>query len=68
MIAVHLPAWQIVLPLIAAPLCVLLRHGGLAWLLASLVSWAGLAIAIALTLQVWSGGPKTTSTNRGSRL
>ncbi len=56
MIAAHLPALQVVLPLIAAPLCVLLRRAGPAWLLASLVSWAALAIAIALVQRVWVGG------------
>jgi multicomponent Na+:H+ antiporter subunit D len=56
MIAAHLPALQVVLPLIAAPLCVLLRRAGPAWLLASLVSWAALAIAIALLQRVWLGG------------
>lgn len=48
MIAPHLPAIQVVLPLMAAPVCVLLRRGRAAWLLATLVSWASLLIAIAL--------------------
>jgi multicomponent Na+:H+ antiporter subunit D len=30
-IAAHLPALAVVVPLVAAPLCVLLRHAGIAW-------------------------------------
>ena len=30
-VAAHLPALQVALPLIAAPLCSLLRHPGVAW-------------------------------------
>ena len=56
MIEAHLPALQVVLPLIAAPLCVLLRHAGLVWLFATLVTWASLAVAIALLQQVLAGG------------
>ena len=40
MIAGHLPALQVVLPLMAAPLCALLRRGNLAWAVAMLVSLA----------------------------
>ena len=40
-----LPALQVVLPLVAAPLCLLLRRGGAARLLAVGVSWTCLAIA-----------------------
>lgn len=56
MIAAHLPALQIVLPLLAAPLCILLRKQWLVWLFALLVSWAALAIAIAILEQVLAGG------------
>ena len=41
----HLAALQIVVPLVAAPLCLLLRRGWLAWGLALLVSWATLVIS-----------------------
>jgi multicomponent Na+:H+ antiporter subunit D len=51
-IAAHLPALQIVVPLIAAPLCLLLRRGVLAWGLALLASWAALAMSILLLIQV----------------
>ncbi|MFQ5955218.1 MAG: monovalent cation/H+ antiporter subunit D family protein [Kiloniellales bacterium] len=56
MIATHLPALQVVIPLLAAPLCVLLRRGGLCWALTLAVSWAVLAIALALLGQVLEGG------------
>ena len=57
MIATHLPALQIVLPLIAAPLCLLLRHGRLAWALSLLVSLGALVIAALLLAQVLASGP-----------
>jgi multicomponent Na+:H+ antiporter subunit D len=56
-IAAHLPALQIVLPLVAAPLCLLLRRGAVAWALALLVSWAALVCAVLLLQQVLSSGP-----------
>ena len=56
MIATHLPAAQIILPLIAAPLCVFLRRSWLVWLFSLLVSWAALAIAVALLIQVLESG------------
>lgn len=55
MIAENLPALQVVVPLLAAPVCVLLGRGLVAWLFATLVSWACLAINIALLTQVWDG-------------
>ena len=56
MIADHLPALQVVVPLLAAPLMVLVRRATFAWLLATAVSWAVLAIALALALKVREGG------------
>jgi len=55
----HLPALQIVLPLVAAPLCVVLRDARAAWALTLLISWAALAIAIMLLVQVLATGPIT---------
>jgi multicomponent Na+:H+ antiporter subunit D len=52
---VNLPALQIVLPLLAAPICFLLRKPGMAWLLAFTVSLSGFAVSAALFTQV-SGG------------
>ena len=57
MIAAHLPALQIVLPLAAAPLCLLLRRGTLAWALALAASWAALVCAALLLRQVLISGP-----------
>ena len=57
MITAHLPALQIVVPLISAPLCLLLRRGGLAWALALIVSWAALACSVLLLQQVIATGP-----------
>jgi len=51
----HLPILQVVVPLIAAPVMVLLRHGALAWALAVGVSCAALAIAAGLFLEVADG-------------
>ncbi len=48
----HLPALQVVLPLLAAPLAVLLRHGGFAFGLVTACAWAAFAAAIGLWLQV----------------
>ena len=56
MIATHLPILQVVLPLLAAPVCALLRRGTLAWLLALIVSWGALLIAGLLLNQVLTGG------------
>jgi len=52
----HLPALQIVVPLIAAPLCLLLRQRRLVWLFALVVSWTTFAISIALLRQVLEFG------------
>jgi multicomponent Na+:H+ antiporter subunit D len=52
----HLPALQVVVPLIAAPLCIIFRWGALPWIVATLTSWIVFAIAIALALQVSDGG------------
>jgi len=52
----HLPAIQVALPLLAAPLALLLRHGRLVRLFTILVSWGCLATAVALMLQVQASG------------
>jgi multicomponent Na+:H+ antiporter subunit D len=48
---------QIVLPLLLAPVCVLLRGARLAWFTALTASWAAFGIAVALLLDVLAGGP-----------
>jgi multicomponent Na+:H+ antiporter subunit D len=55
-LAVHLPALQVVLPLISAPLAVLLRHGGFAFAIVTAGAWAAFACAIGLWLQVGEAG------------
>ncbi len=52
----NLPALQVVLPLIAAPVCLLLRWPRLAWLFALAVGGATLAISITLIVQVREAG------------
>ncbi len=54
-IAIHLPALQVVVPLIGAPLSVLLRRGDAAFAIVTAAAWAALAAALALWAQV-SGG------------
>lgn len=56
MILDHLPALQVVVPLLAAPLIILLRSGRAGWFIATVASWAALAIAILLFVQVQHGG------------
>ncbi|MEJ2576554.1 MAG: monovalent cation/H+ antiporter subunit D family protein [Gammaproteobacteria bacterium] len=53
--AANLPALQVVVPLLAAPVCVLIGRGRLAWLFATLIAWLGLAISAALLLAVLDG-------------
>ncbi|WP_425449920.1 monovalent cation/H+ antiporter subunit D family protein [Virgifigura deserti] len=57
MIAPHLPILQVVIPLLAAPICVLLHSGRLAWLLTVAVSWVSFAVSVLLLGQVMDGGP-----------
>jgi len=52
----HLPALQVVLPLLSAPLAVLLRHGGIAFAVVTAGAWAAFATAIGLWLQVGEVG------------
>ena len=53
----HLPVILVVLPLIAAPICVIFRSASLAWLIALIASWLCLGISIFLLEQVISNGP-----------
>ena len=57
MISAHLPALQVALPLVTAPLCAILRRGAVAWALTTAVVWLSFAIAIILLVQVISAGP-----------
>lgn len=53
----HLPALQVVIPLVAAPLCALLPAGRPVWLLALTVNGLALLIAALLLNQVLASGP-----------
>ncbi len=57
MIAEQLPILLIVIPLIAAPLCVLLGHRRAAYALALAVCWVTFGISVALLVQVQQSGP-----------
>ncbi len=52
----HFPILQVVVPLLAAPLCLFVRNGRAAWGLAVIASWVSLGIALALLGQVTSAG------------
>ncbi|MDH5286743.1 MAG: monovalent cation/H+ antiporter subunit D family protein [Betaproteobacteria bacterium] len=52
----HLPALQVVVPLMSAPIIVLLRRPGAAWLISTLASFVAFAIAVALALRVAETG------------
>lgn len=57
MIADHLPALQVVVPLIAAGVCAMQRRPAVAWALATSVSGAALVISALLLNRVMSTGP-----------
>ena len=52
MISTHLPALQIILPLLAAPLCVILRNGTLTYWFAVVVAWLAFAVSALLLQEV----------------
>lgn len=54
-LALHLPALQVVLPLVAAPLAVLLRRGGAAFLVVTAAGVAAFGAAISLWLATADG-------------
>lgn len=55
-LSAHLPALQVVVPLLAAPLVVLLKSRGLAWASATATSAMAFAVAVALTDAVSQSG------------
>ncbi len=57
MIADHLPILQVIIPLLSAPLCVVLRQRYVVWALALAVCWLSLACSIGLLYQVMGAGP-----------
>ena len=52
----HLPALQVVLPLLAAPACILVRGRDLAFWLALVTTWAAFAVSCLLLDQVMESG------------
>ena len=56
MIAAQLPALQVVITLVAAPTCLVLRNARVAWAVALLASWSAFAVAILLLDQVLAQG------------
>jgi len=52
----NLPALQVVIPLVAAPVCLLLRNPRHAWAWSTVVSWLVLAMALLLVQRVTAGG------------
>ena len=55
--AEHLPVLQIVLPLIAAPLCLLVKRSGAAFVVALSACWAAFGMSILLLQRVLADGP-----------
>ena len=53
----HLPVLQVIVPLLAAPLCAVVRNGRAAWAIALAASWSALWIAIQLLTMVLADGP-----------
>ncbi len=56
MISQHLPVLQVVIPLLFAPLCVLLRRHALVWPVVMLVCWVCFGISIRLLQMVLANG------------
>ena len=56
MIAAHLPVLQVVVPLICAPICMLVRHRDWSWTIALFASWASFAMSWMLLQQVMVSG------------
>ncbi len=52
----NLPALQVVIPLVSAPVCLLLRNPRHAWVCALTVSWLVLAVAVMLAQHVYTQG------------
>lgn len=55
MLFANLPALQVVLPLVAAPVCFLIRKCSLAWLFAFCITLCSFAFSILMLMDVWHG-------------
>ena len=52
----HLPILQIITPMLAAPICVILRRARAAWSLAMVVTWGAFAVSTRLLYQALTSG------------
>lgn len=52
MISTHLPALQVLLPLLSAPICILVRFPNLSWAFAFVISWITFFVSIFLYIDV----------------
>lgn len=55
-VSAHLPALQVIIPLIAAPICSLLPRSRMAWIFTSLISVITFCVSIGIVLQVNANG------------
>jgi len=56
-IKANLPALQVVVPLVAAPVCAMLGRGDRSWAFATLVSFLTFAISVSLFVAAYGGEP-----------
>lgn len=56
MITTHLPILQVILPLIMAPIALIIRNSHTVWLLTLVVTWLTFSISLALLMQVYDNG------------
>lgn len=56
MISVHQPVLQIVLPLMAAPVCIILRSAAAGWAIATVITWGTLLASLSLLIHVIDHG------------
>lgn len=54
---IHLPIAQVIIPLLAAPLCLLFRSKRMAWAIALCATWASFFVSILLAIHVTTIGP-----------
>jgi len=54
---IHLPIAQVIIPLLAAPLCLLFRSKHVAWTIALCATWLSFGVSILLAIHVTTVGP-----------
>ena len=60
----HLPALVILLPLLSAPLCMLVRRRGVALAVIAIVAWCTFGLAVKLLVDVRAGGERLIDPDR----